>query len=219
MPEKDHTPLFAHLEDETDPRSFSAPSKRCDTCQIVKPLDDFTRIHRNRDGRSGRCKPCNNALRSRGAVPPPDYVPPEFKRCTSCGTDKPLAEYPPNRRNWDGRQSHCRPCCNAERRAYGIRPEVRVKLKVIEIRSKLKSRYGISVAEYDRLFEAQAGKCALCDKPPLGCGKSVRLHVDHDHANGAIRGLLCHKCNSALAAFGDDLEGIMKVVAYLRRTS
>jgi hypothetical protein len=53
---------------------------------------------------------------------------------------------------------------------------------------------GVSDAEYDRLLEAQDGGCAICGATP----KTRRLHVDHDHHTGAVRGLLCHRCNRAL---------------------
>jgi hypothetical protein len=65
-------------------------------------------------------------------------------------------------------------------------------------RSKPKSsttyhRYGITQADYDRMFEEQGGKCAIC-----GVHQSQqkrRLYVDHDHETNKVRALLCHKCN------------------------
>lgn len=48
---------------------------------------------------------------------------------------------------------------------------------------------------YDRLFEAQEGKCAICRKPPPP-GKV--LQIDHDHRTLLIRGLLCVGCNLKL---------------------
>jgi hypothetical protein len=58
----------------------------------------------------------------------------------------------------------------------------------------LAKRYGISSVEYDAMLEEQCGVCAICGKPP----KKNRLHVDHDHDTGRIRGLLCVACNSKL---------------------
>jgi len=56
-------------------------------------------------------------------------------------------------------------------------------------------RYGISVQEYEELLDAQAGGCALCG----GTHRSGRrLHVDHDHETGRVRGLLCYPCNQAV---------------------
>ena len=59
-----------------------------------------------------------------------------------------------------------------------------------------KRRYGISLAEYDALLVVQAGRCAICLEPD---SRKKRLDVDHDHATGRIRGLLCTSCNSRLA--------------------
>jgi Recombination endonuclease VII len=53
---------------------------------------------------------------------------------------------------------------------------------------------GVSDDEYARMLAAQNGGCAICGSPP----KTRRLHVDHDHGSGKVRGLLCHRCNRAL---------------------
>lgn len=54
--------------------------------------------------------------------------------------------------------------------------------------------YGITAAEYDALLKRQGGKCAICRATP----RSIRLAVDHDHKSGAVRGLLCSRCNHDL---------------------
>lgn len=46
---------------------------------------------------------------------------------------------------------------------------------------------------------------------------SFMVCLDHDHDTGKIRGFLCHHCNRALGAFGDNLEGVMRIVAYLQQ--
>lgn len=51
--------------------------------------------------------------------------------------------------------------------------------------------------EYEAMLAAQDGHCALCPATP----KTRRLHVDHDHKTGAVRGLLCYRCNNALPAW------------------
>jgi len=47
--------------------------------------------------------------------------------------------------------------------------------------------------DYEKMLEAQGGKCA-------GCGKSADEHrrhldIDHNHETGEVRGLLCTPCN------------------------
>ena len=55
---------------------------------------------------------------------------------------------------------------------------------------------GVTDADYARMLEDQAGRCAIagCNRTP----KTRRFHVDHDHATGAVRGLLCHWHNRIL---------------------
>lgn len=55
--------------------------------------------------------------------------------------------------------------------------------------------YGITAEQYDDLLAEQWELCALCSEPRQ---KGFRLAVDHDHATGKVRGLLCHRCNVAL---------------------
>lgn len=62
---------------------------------------------------------------------------------------------------------------------------------------RYRSRTGISEAEYDARLVAQNGGCAICGTTP----KTRRFHVDHDHRTGAVRGLLCHRCNRNLPAW------------------
>ena len=49
----------------------------------------------------------------------------------------------------------------------------------------------------DRLLAEQGGVCAICGNPP----KTRGLSIDHDHKTGAVRGLLCFRCNRALPAY------------------
>lgn len=53
-------------------------------------------------------------------------------------------------------------------------------------------RYGITQADYDRMLVEQGGHCAMCSAAP------PRLSIDHDHATGRVRGLLCQRCNIAV---------------------
>jgi hypothetical protein len=74
----------------------------------------------------------------------------------------------------------------------------------------LRRTYGITLAEYDAMFQAQGGLCALClrtERTLVGINGSTdvrRLHVDHDHVSGKIRALLCSACNSGLGHFEHD---------------
>jgi Recombination endonuclease VII len=69
---------------------------------------------------------------------------------------------------------------------------------------------GVGDDEYARLLKAQGGGCAICGAKP----KTRRLHVDHDHKTGKVRGLLCHRCNRALPTWVT-LEWLEDAYAYL----
>jgi hypothetical protein len=56
---------------------------------------------------------------------------------------------------------------------------------------------------------AQNGLCLICASAPAD-------HVDHDHATGAIRGMLCFNCNGGLGQFKDNPDVVAKALAYLR---
>lgn len=79
----------------------------------------------------------------------------------------------------------------------------------------LKHRYGITTEEYSAMLARQGGHCALCDRTPAS-ERHGRLNVDHCHDTGRIRGLLCTVHNSALAAFGDNEDGLIRAVAYIK---
>jgi len=80
---------------------------------------------------------------------------------------------------------------------------------------RLKGRYGIDLVSYNALLEKQGGGCAICGGPPNGRSADA-FHVDHDHATGKVRGLLCHHCNTAIGSLRDDVSLIEKAAAYLR---
>ena len=61
-----------------------------------------------------------------------------------------------------------------------------------------KSRYGITIEDYERMYETQGGLCAICKQPETRKGrngKPISLSIDHDHKTGKVRDLLCTHCN------------------------
>ncbi len=83
--------------------------------------------------------------------------------------------------------------------------------------NRIRQVYGISPTEYQGMIDGQGGVCALCFKPPRGNGPASTLHIDHDHATGKVRGLLCHGCNKGLGHFYDNTAVIERAVAYLAK--
>lgn len=84
----------------------------------------------------------------------------------------------------------------------------------------LRSRYGITQADYDALLDAQRGRCAGCGEKPRGGGRANAnrlLFVDHDHETGAIRGLLCQPCNAIVGLAYERPATLIALVRYLAR--
>jgi hypothetical protein len=97
--------------------------------------------------------------------------------------------------------------------------------RMLEIyrRHDLKSKYGMTIAEYDALLASQGGACAICRQPERRPRNNRtgepprRLAVDHDHASGSVRGLLCADCNRAIGLMNDNPETLRAASDYLKK--
>jgi len=79
-------------------------------------------------------------------------------------------------------------------------------------RAAQQESYGLTGHELLHLAREQEFRCAICRAEPE---TGRRLAVDHDHETGAVRGLLCRRCNMAIGAFGDDVDLLIAAAAYL----
>jgi hypothetical protein len=80
----------------------------------------------------------------------------------------------------------------------------------------LRHKYDMTPEQYDSLLASQGGNCAICGDPPK-VGQNKRLHVDHDHATGKVRGLLCMHCNHSIERVEKIPGWAAKTEAYLAR--
>ena len=88
------------------------------------------------------------------------------------------------------------------------------KYRYNQWKSSLKRYYGITVDDYNRLYEESKGCCYICNVHQLDL--KIRLSVDHCHTTGTIRGLLCSSCNHGLGRFRDNTELLEKAIKYLK---
>lgn len=143
-----------------------------------------------------------------------------------CNIEKHLIEFPKETRMRDGCRNNCKKCrdssrtdrkgrnkktYNAHMRKYRKNRILSQKQRDQATSSLLKSRYGITLEEYRQRLEAQGGHCFLCPKKSDG---GRRLSVDHNHATGKIRGILCDGCNRTIAIL-DNPDLFSKAIAYL----
>ncbi|HHC1760061.1 TPA: endonuclease VII domain-containing protein [Klebsiella pneumoniae] len=144
-----------------------------------------------------------------------------LKTCSECAEEKPISEFTFDKRR-GSYTSKCTKCRtkktkewrdknpNYEKERYGVN-EDRDRWRHI------KRKYGISKEEYVEMLDSQGGRCAICGDEP-GERYSHQLHVDHCHASGKVRGLLCRGCNHMLGVIKDDEVLLFKAVEYLRKS-
>ncbi len=175
----------------------------------------------------------------------PDEVINELKFCRGCQAWKIPNEYHRDKRLKSGLASQCRKCKGANTKKWyrentdkaleyannwrqenveEIEKYRRLnKASAIKRATELyrKRTYGITPEEFDKLVKQQEGLCAICKKPESARklrSEEVRsLAIDHCHATGKVRQLLCSKCNTGIGNFLDDPELLKAAIAYLEK--
>jgi hypothetical protein len=132
-----------------------------------------------------------------------------LRSCSKCGLDESQTRFGDT-----GRDTHnktmCRSCINARRKKW------RDKNPGWHLYNYLPRTYGISVDDYNSLLVEQNGVCAICERQPTGNSKQeARLHVDHNHETGEVRGLLCKDCNHGIGFFRDNPKLLGKAADYV----
>lgn len=161
------------------------------------------------------------------------------KRCTKCKRTWPLNQYIRHSGN-RGLHPWCRECRVESGRQVRLRKPEKYKLQAREYSMKNRKRiyerqarwktlnkakldaynrrrhldeaYGITQHDYETLRDIQGGVCAIC-------GSDKKLHVDHDHRSGVVRGLLCFNCNTGLGKFEDNERLLRAAIGYMERTA
>lgn len=118
------------------------------------------------------------------------------KTCKWCEEELPLERFGKNPKLLDGYKAQCRTC---EYERYRIR--------------KLELKYGVTPDELAGMYEKQNSCCAICGVHESKLPK--RLHVDHCHETGRVRGLLCNKCNTSIGHFERTPELLIVAHQYL----
>jgi hypothetical protein len=77
----------------------------------------------------------------------------------------------------------------------------------------VRCKYGLTLEALTAMHKQQGGRCGACEQPhPID-----EMKVDHDHATGQVRGLLCHGCNVSIGLLRDSPERARKLALYLER--
>lgn len=163
--------------------------KTCSRCLQIKPVAMFG-VRRERDFKpTPRCKECMAEIaRNNRAMFP--------ERC----------------KEQKERYNLKHPGLN-KKRAARWREENPDKYKAGWFRSIIKAKYGITLEDYNEILSMQSGKCAICGMTTEEHG--MRLHVDHCHKTGLVRGLLCSNCNIGIGNLGDNPLIVKHALSYL----
>lgn len=159
------------------------------------------------------------------------------KVCSTCKQELSLRDFNKDQSRKDGLDKQCRKCFNIRQTKYrksvkGRRVQRRyyrnnkgklsayakeyAKGRSSILRDQaLMRRYDITLKQHKQMYLDQNGCCVLCgDSVPYD-----KIHTDHDHATGKVRGLLCCRCNMGLGFWKDSVEGLQQAIEYLGAAS
>lgn len=152
-----------------------------------------------------------------------------MKICKTCKKEKDLQAFYKDKQMPDGIRNNCKACkdaqviearrknkekWNAYMRKFRKEHPLSVKDKIHKTNRVMRCRYGMDLGLYDKMLSDQNDKCAIC-----GVSRSIldkNLVVDHCHATGVVRGLLCFSCNRSIAIL-DNPDLLSKAQAYLAK--
>ena len=139
-----------------------------------------------------------------------------LRKCKKCGLEANTEEelelfVTANNGSLYGKTQECKECNSRDGRKYR-------KLESTQKASRknhLKKTYGITLEEYDDMFNEQEGRCKICGTTDSQ-SSSPHFHVDHCHSSGIVRGLLCGPCNQGLGQFKDNIPSLEAAIKYLK---
>lgn len=188
--------------------------KTCPDCQQTLPGSDFGKDKHKAGGLTTYCKKCTKIRRDkfrnenrehfnemnrtslrrrRKEVYPLREVTKTEKSCSNCGEIKPIDQFARQPSSSDGLHSWCLDCS-----------------RFVTFVRHLKRNYDLTYIEYTDMIAEQNGICPICLR------SDQKLVVDHNHSTGAVRKLLCGRCNTALGMFDENVESILRAAEYLR---
>jgi hypothetical protein len=187
-------------------------TKVCTKCHEEKEIDKFYKQLRGKYGVSSICILCEKSPSARKKF----LVPKGFKICNVCNQEKSLSEFFKDSRVSTGVIGRCKICDKDKYKDNRVINRKRNRKRNND--RTLQKLYGITLVDYNRMFQEQNGICAICGQPELQKNQFgvIRLAVDHNHIKGKVRGLLCSKCNKAIGIFNDDISLLESAINYLK---
>lgn len=140
---------------------------------------------------------------------------PALIECAKCHEMKPRVGFYRMSKYSSKYTSYCRLCM----KGMGAQQyqETRERELARGIVYRLRTKYGMTPADFDTMLQRQQNQCAICQREFLRTSSQNMPKVDHDHATGKVREILCDNCNKALGYAQDDLSLLRKMIAYLEK--
>ena len=155
------------------------------------------------------------------------------KICTKCRLPKSLDDFAGHPHAADGKQSWCRTCFGEWHKGYEHErrhnPETRPlvlardkrgnqkRTRLDHRRNNLRRKHGLSLEEWERIFETQGRRCAACGSE--GPRSKKGWATDHSHLTGKVRGILCQPCNMVLGLVTESVSTLRGLIAYLDKVA
>lgn len=134
------------------------------------------------------------------------YVIDGKKTCSRCLVNKPVGDFPVKMQNGRaGVYPYCKPCRTEYNKEKG-----KERTSEYNRAANLKSKFGLTLEDFNRMLEEQGGACAICHKK-----SSEVLRVDHCHTTGRVRKLLCGPCNTLLGVAFENSDTLRSAIKYL----
>jgi hypothetical protein len=192
-PKDDPSPLYQRKEPKPGDGRYANGEvvkdgqRICNCCKTWKPIEWYAKSKAGHIGLSAVCKDCENE-KARVRYAEKDIL--SRRKGKKSVYDKERRER-----------------LRAEGKLKRQRPEA-------EREQRMKREYGITTKDYEAMVEAQNNECAIC----FASGEQERnskLVIDHCHASGKVRGLLCNKCNLLLGHANDSIGQLEQAILYL----
>ena len=127
-----------------------------------------------------------------------------IKRCSKCKSIKRLEDFVDKHRKGVKilfGSCYCKDCRRSISRVNSLKSRGTIVNQVI----------------IDKLILEQNNSCAICGVLESKCSK--KLHVDHDHKTGIVRGLLCSRCNAMIGMAKDEIGILIEAISYLTKSA
>lgn len=129
----------------------------------------------------------------------------DIKQCTKCQLFKTINNFAYINKSKNKINPKCKSCINDYQQIWIQSESGRKSVN----KCRLKSKYNLSIEEYNEMLEEQNYHCKICPS-------DLNLVIDHDHKTGQVRGVLCDTCNRTLGLFKDDVEILLRAINYLK---